>query len=127
MNDDRGVAAEVARSTDEDLPTWLRRSDDAWLVSVRVQPAGGRSRLVGVHGDSIRVRVSAPANEGKANSELVRFLARTTGVRRSEVEIVSGQRSRDKVVRVAGDVSGLLAALPEGDQSSSKQRPTDNS
>lgn len=87
---------------------WARSDGDDWLISVRVQPSGGRSRIVGVHGDSLKVRVSAPANEGKANAELIRFITGVIGVRRSAVDIVSGHRGRDKVIRVTGDIGVLI-------------------
>jgi hypothetical protein len=57
----------------------------------------------------MRVRVGAPAVEGQANVELRRFLAKLFGVRRSAVTLVRGQRSRDKVVHIAG-----IAAPPPG-------------
>lgn len=90
---------------------WVRRDGDDHLISVRVQPSGGRSRIVGVHGDSVKIRVSAPANEGKANAELVRFVAELTGLRRSAVQIVSGHRSREKTLRVSGPVDVFVAAV----------------
>lgn len=83
------------------------------MISVRVQPSGGRSRVVGVHGDSVRIRISAPANEGKANAELVRFVAETATVRKSAVEIVSGHRNRDKELRVNGSIDPFIAAVDE--------------
>jgi hypothetical protein len=53
-------------------------------------------------GDRLRLRVAAPATEGKANAAVERFVAGLFGVRRSAVTIVRGARSRDKAVRVAG-------------------------
>jgi len=58
-------------------------------------------------GDALKVRVSAPANEGKANAELVRFLARQLGVPARDVEIVSGHQARTKVVAVRHQSVGL--------------------
>ena len=72
-----------------------------------MQPGAGRSEIVGEHGDSLKVRVAAPANEGKANAELVRFLAKTLGVSRSSVELISGEHNRDKAVAVSGDVDPI--------------------
>lgn len=101
----------MTNSEIDDLPSWLRRGDGVWLVSVRAQPSGGRSRIVGTHGDALRIRLSAPANEGKANAELVRFMADVVGVNRSRIAIVSGDRSRDKVVSVDGDIDPLIDAV----------------
>ncbi|MCO5316978.1 MAG: DUF167 domain-containing protein [Microthrixaceae bacterium] len=82
---------------------WAQQTDRGWVLRIRVQPSAGRSKVVGEHGGALKVRVAAPANEGKANAELVRFLAKHLGVSRSSVELVSGERSRDKAVAVRCD------------------------
>lgn len=86
------------------VPRWARRTGDAWRLTVRVQPGAGRSQVAGPIGDALKVRVAAPANEGKANAELVRFLARQLGVARGAVRIVTGETNRTKVVEVAAAI-----------------------
>lgn len=89
---------------------WARRTDHGWLLTVRAQPGASRSEIAGPYGEALRVRLAAPANDGKANAELVRFLARALGVPPRLVQLVRGHASRDKVVEVAdpgADVSGL--------------------
>ena len=71
-------------------------------LTLHIQPRASRTDLAGLHGDAIKVRVAARPVEGAANAELVRFLAELLGVARAAVEIVSGETSRRKVVRVAG-------------------------
>ena len=53
-------------------------------------------------GDRLRIRLAAPAVDGKANDELTRFVAAVFGVRRSAVTIVSGERAREKTVVIQG-------------------------
>lgn len=69
-----------------------------------------------MQGEALRVRLTAPPVEGAANRALVEFLARRLGVRRSQVRIVSGEASRDKVVAVEGlgaeEVQARLLGLP---------------
>ena len=72
------------------------------VLSVRVIPRAKRSEIVGMRGDAWLVRLQAPPVEGAANEELIEVLARTLGVPRRDVTIVSGGRSREKRVRVAG-------------------------
>ncbi|MGH9273999.1 MAG: DUF167 domain-containing protein [Acidimicrobiales bacterium] len=79
---------------------WARRLADGWSLTIRVQPGASRSEVVGPHGDALRVRVAGPAVDGKANAELVRFLAEHLGVPARAVEITRGHASRTKVVRV---------------------------
>ncbi len=71
-------------------------------LNLRVQPGAKRSEVVGVVGGVLRVRVTAPAQEGKANSALVELLAGLLGVPRGRVRILRGLTSRDKVIAVDG-------------------------
>ena len=79
-----------------------RRDGDAWILPVYVQPGARRERVVGVHGDAIKVAVSAPPEKGRANTALRALLARELGVRPSAVAIVSGRTGRRKEVRIEG-------------------------
>jgi uncharacterized protein (TIGR00251 family) len=72
------------------------------LLRLRVQPRASREEIVGVAGDAIRVRLTAPPVDGMANDALVRFLAVLLRVPRSSVELVSGQTGRTKLVAVTG-------------------------
>ena len=78
-------------------------------LRILVVPRASRSEVVGLHGDALRVRIAAPPVDGAANDELRRTLARALGVPRSGVEIVRGQRGRQKVVEIPDGVP-----LPEG-------------
>jgi hypothetical protein len=71
------------------------------VLRVRVQPGAGRSSVTGRHGDALAIRVAAPPIGGRANSQCVELVADLLGVRKSQVEIVSGDKSRLKRVRVA--------------------------
>ena len=93
---------------------------DRVVIRVHVQPGAGRSAIVGRHGDSLKVRVAAPPVDGRANAAAIALIADTLGVKESAVELVSGERSRLKRLRVAGidadDVeSRLRQALAEAD------------
>lgn len=70
-------------------------------LRIRAVPNAKRSEFVGRHGDALRVRIAAPALEGRANEELIEFLADALGVARREVALVSGEKSRDKLVEIA--------------------------
>ena len=71
-------------------------------LSIRVQPRASDSRIAGVHGDSLKVRLTAPPVDGAANAALIELLAEVLGVSRQLVQIAAGQHSRNKVVEVAG-------------------------
>lgn len=71
-------------------------------VKIRAHPRAGKTEVAGVHGDRVKIRIAAPPVDGAANDELVSFLAKRLGVPRSRVEILSGETSRDKRVRIHG-------------------------
>lgn len=72
------------------------------VVRVRVTPNARRSEVIDDSGDRLRVRIAAPAVEGKANDELVRFIAELFGVRRGAVAISAGEHGREKTLVVSG-------------------------
>jgi uncharacterized protein (TIGR00251 family) len=81
-------------------------------LDFHVQPRARRTEVVGWHGNAIKVRLQAPPVDGAANDELVRFVAKTVGVPRSAVHIVSGERGRSKRVSLDGTSrSEVLRAL----------------
>jgi len=71
-------------------------------LTVRVQPRASRNEIAGVHGDALKVRLTAPPVEGAANEALVEFLAATFGIPVRAVTLVAGASSRTKVVELAG-------------------------
>ncbi len=70
--------------------------------AVRVVPRASKDEIVGLHGDALKVRLTAPPVEGRANEALIAFLAQRLGVRKSQVEIMAGATSRRKMIRVIG-------------------------
>ncbi|RLC59990.1 MAG: YggU family protein [Chloroflexi bacterium] len=78
---------------------------------VRVLPRGRRNEVVGLHGEALKIRLTAPPERGKANRALCEFLAERLGVPLSDIEILSGHTSRQKRVRVAGVSADVIRAL----------------
>lgn len=70
------------------------------VLAFRVQPGAPRSEVVGMYGDALKIRLAAPPVDGRANDELVRFLADAFGVPRANVTLLRGASSRSKVVRI---------------------------
>jgi uncharacterized protein (TIGR00251 family) len=86
--------------------------EDAPVVfPVHVLPAASRSEIVGSEGGVLKIRVAAPPVKDKANRALVRLLAKTLGVNNSQVEILSGHKSRRKTVRVYGVEAFAISEL----------------
>ena len=70
-------------------------------LTLHVQPGASRTEVAGTHGAALKVRLAAPPVDGKANAELLRFLAGVFGVPRRNVTLLRGELSRAKVVRIA--------------------------
>lgn len=71
-------------------------------VQVHAQPGAKRTEVMGLHGDAVKIRVQAPPVDGRANDELIRFLAGACGVARSQVELLKGAASRSKSFSILG-------------------------
>lgn len=72
------------------------------ILRVHVVPNAKSDCVVGEHGSAIKIKLRAPAVEGKANAALVRFLAEQMKLPRHAIVLQSGQRSRDKLLRIEG-------------------------
>jgi uncharacterized protein (TIGR00251 family) len=77
----------------------------ALVLAIHAQPNAKRTEVVGLHGDALKIRLAAPALDGRANDCLVGFIAERLGVKRSQVNVVQGESSRNKVVSVAAPAS----------------------
>jgi len=82
--------------------SFYRVVGDALILDVRVQPGARQDAIMGVAAGVLRVRLKAPAIEGRANEALCAYLAECLGTSKSRVEIIKGQSSRVKQVRVHG-------------------------
>ncbi len=78
-------------------------------LKVRVQPRASRNRVLGAHGDALKVQVSAPPVDGAANQAVISLIAEWLSVPPRSVRIVQGQSGRDKLVEVASDEPAALA------------------
>lgn len=75
---------------------WYQWEGDTLYLNLHVQPRASRDEIVGPHGDSLKVRITTPPVDGKANSHLIKFVAKSFGIAPSQVAITSGECSREK-------------------------------
>ena len=75
---------------------------DMGRLKVRVTPRGSREEIIGWRDDVLAVRLAAPPVEGAANKACIDFLAESLGVKRSQISLVSGEKSREKVFEIEG-------------------------
>ena len=88
----------------DEVPVWASRTASGWMLSLRVVPGSSKTGVAGPLGDQLKVKVAAPASDGKANVELLRFIADSWSVRPRDLRIRRGLHGRSKVVEVAASV-----------------------
>ena len=88
---------------------------DGVLLTIHVTPGAKRDAVGGEHAGALRVSTTKPADRGKANKHIVELVAKAVGIRRYQVELVSGHASRQKRLKIVGidhaPLSRLVAAL----------------
>lgn len=83
------------------------------IFKVYLQPKSSKNEIIGFYRDGIKVKLTAPPVEGKANEALIRFLAKELGVSPSCIEIIRGQHSREKTLKISGNVDqDLVKKIP---------------
>jgi uncharacterized protein (TIGR00251 family) len=81
---------------------WIREVAGGVILSVRLQPRAARNEIVGPHGDSLKIKVTAPPVDSAANEALVQLLADRLDLARNRIELVRGHTSRQKSVHLTG-------------------------
>ena len=90
----------------------IRVVADAVEIQVLVVPRASRSRVIGMHGDRIKIQLAAPPVDGAANEELATLLADVLDVPRRSIAVVRGQTARRKTVRIeAADADAIRRRL----------------
>ena len=71
-------------------------------LDVVIHPKSSRDEIVGMHGDALKIKLTAPPVDGKANAALIAFLAKKLGIAKSRITIIRGETSRRKTIHIAG-------------------------
>ena len=70
------------------------------IINCHLQPRASKDEFVGLHGQSLKIRIKAPPVDGKANDYLMKFLAKQFGVSKRSITIISGGLSREKRIKI---------------------------
>ena len=79
---------------------WLHQRGEDVLLDLLVTPRSSRNRVMGIHDDRLKIQLTAPPVDDKANHALARFVAETLEISRAQVSIVGGHSSRRKTVSI---------------------------
>lgn len=73
---------------------------DGLLLNLYIQPKASRDQIVGAHGDELKIAITAPPVDGKANAHLTKFLAKQFKVAKGQVSILKGELGRHKQIHI---------------------------
>ena len=90
---------------------WIQETPEGVIFKVIVQPRGSKNEIIGLQSDALKIRLTAPPVEGAANKMCIEFLAKSLKVRKSDVEIVRGQRSKTKKMLVRSATRKKIESL----------------
>jgi hypothetical protein len=79
-----------------------KKTKDGILLKIKVEPRSSMAGIQGVSGNTLKVKLTSAPVDGAANRQLIEILAKKTGVRKSSIEIVRGDTSKNKVVLIRG-------------------------
>lgn len=97
---------------------WLKDKGDCVELTLRIVPRASRNKVEGLLGDRLKVRIQAPPVEGKANTYLIKFLAKEWKLPRASIELISGDTGRNKRIRIHHPPATFVKNLREQFQQS---------
>jgi len=89
---------------------FARDVPDGCTVSVRVHPGAKRDAVTGTHADAIKIALSSPPVDGRANDALIAFIAEQLRLPRTRIALLSGVSSRSKVLHITGKSAAEVQA-----------------
>lgn len=80
--------------------SFIKEEKDFFIIRLRVIPNAKKSEIIGPLDDMLKIKISSPPVEGKANAQIIKFFSDYLNVSKSKLEIVSGEKSKCKLLRV---------------------------
>jgi len=84
------------------IPIYLEKHKNGSLILIKLVPSAKHDQIVGLHDDRLKITLTAPPVDGKANKAIVEFLAKKLGISKSLLEITAGKTSRRKTILASG-------------------------
>ncbi len=94
---------------------WYEIKEDSVIFAIKAQPNASKNKIAGLYDDSLKITIKAPAVEGAANKELVKFLSKTFKVPKSSIAFVGGETSKRKRIKLPRNekVEEFIASMEE--------------
>jgi len=94
------------------MTPWIKQKDADVLLRLWIQPRASKNGVVGVHGDRLKIRITAPPVDGAANEAIAKFLAKLCGVASSNIVFLRGETGKNKDILIlnsrVGDIKDKL-------------------
>ena len=88
----------------------VRPTDGGCILSVRVHPGAKRNAITGTHDNALKISLTTPPTDGRANAALIAFLAKRLDIPRASIVLISGATSRSKTLRLTGTTAAEAEA-----------------
>ena len=83
-----------------DINNIFKKHNENIIIKVKIIPNSSINKIMGVYNDSLKISIAAPPVEGKANKKCITYLAKFFKIAKSKIEIVSGENSKNKVIKI---------------------------
>ncbi|MCA1950641.1 MAG: DUF167 domain-containing protein [Treponema sp.] len=93
------------------MDNWYRIQEGTLVVDIKAVPGASKTEIAGIADNRLRIRIAAAPEDGKANAELIAFLAKKTGIAKRDIRLVSGEKNRLKTVELPQEALQPLLAL----------------
>lgn len=70
------------------------------IIKVKIVPGSSKNKIIGAYNDALKISIAAPPVEGKANKKCIAYLAKYFDLAKSKIEIISGQTSKNKLIKI---------------------------
>ncbi len=91
-------------------PPFTRDTPDGCVLSVRVHPGARKNAITGIHAEALKISLTTPPTDGRANEALIAFLADLLHLPKARVTLATGSTSRTKTLRIAGKSAAEVQA-----------------
>ena len=81
---------------------WMNETPNGLDVRIKAVPRAAKNEIQGLHDGALKIRLTTPPVDGKANQALIKFLSKTLSISKSQIELAQGETSRHKIVKITG-------------------------
>jgi uncharacterized protein (TIGR00251 family) len=81
---------------------WMNETPDGLEVRIRAVPRASKNEIQGMYDGALKIRLTTPPVDGKANQALIKFLSKALKISKAQIELVQGETSRHKMVKITG-------------------------